>query len=141
MDHQKHRVAHEGHKISWKTKKLLGRWCGATGNSTDKDRESWRTGGRLLPAVEGHSLEQNKYNRLPAQLYSLHSFFITWFLLYLYSSHWLRHFNIKSVQPIHTYLKHMNKQTKRLSQPPWAVIPDTITKLSTVYWQKSGMYS
>ena len=38
--------------------------CGATGSGMDKDRKGLRkledSGGGLLPAVEGHSLEKNR---------------------------------------------------------------------------------
>ena len=51
-----------GHKISWKT--LERRHCGATESYTDKDSKSQRQledfGRGMLPAVEGHSLEQNR---------------------------------------------------------------------------------
>ena len=33
---------------------------GAVWTKIAKDRERWKTGGGLLPAVKGHSLEQNR---------------------------------------------------------------------------------
>ena len=48
-------MADKGCKISWKTKMLLERWhCGATGQGQRKLEDS---GGGLLSAVEGHTLE------------------------------------------------------------------------------------
>ena len=67
-DHKKHRVADKGCQISWKTKTSLERWyCGATGNSMDKDSKGQRklkdSGGGLLAAVKGRSLQQKtEYN-------------------------------------------------------------------------------
>ena len=55
-------MADKGYKISWKTKTSLERThCGATLSSLDKHSKGQRkledSGGGLLPAVEGHSLE------------------------------------------------------------------------------------
>ena len=55
-------MADKGCKISRKTKtSLKRRHSGATGNGMDKDSKGQRkmedSGGGLLPAVEGHSLE------------------------------------------------------------------------------------
>ena len=52
-------------KISWRTKFLLEIWhCGAAENNVDKDSKGQRqqedSGERLVPAVEGYSLEQNR---------------------------------------------------------------------------------
>ena len=54
-------MVHEGCKIGWKIKALLERsHCGSAGNSMDKDNKGQKklvdSGGRLLPAKEGHGL-------------------------------------------------------------------------------------
>ena len=61
MDHQKHRVADRGRKISCKTRTSLERWhCGATGKGRDKDCKrqiKYEDSGGRLPPVEGYSLQ------------------------------------------------------------------------------------
>ena len=58
----KHRVADRGCKISRMTKTSLERWhCGATRSGMDEDNKGQRkmedSGGGLLPAAQGHSIE------------------------------------------------------------------------------------